>query len=53
VKPGPGAGTETRELSGPVATISADSLYDAVSAVKGHPFLSRGGTPQVSQTVSP
>jgi hypothetical protein len=33
--------------------ISADSLDDAVDAVKGHPFVGRGGTLQVSQAVSP
>jgi hypothetical protein len=38
---------------GGYTVISADSLDDAVSVVKGHPFLSRGGTLQVSQAVSP
>jgi hypothetical protein len=33
--------------------ISADSLDDAVGVVKGHPFLARGGTLQVSEAVSP
>jgi hypothetical protein len=38
---------------GGYTVISADSLDDAVSVVKGHPFLTRGGTLQVSQAVSP
>jgi hypothetical protein len=38
---------------GGYTVISADSLDDAVSVVKGHPFLSRGGTLQVSEAVSP
>src|SRR5262245_30097321 len=33
--------------------IRAESLDDAVDAVKGHPFVGRGGTLQVSQAVSP
>jgi hypothetical protein len=35
------------------AILSADSLDDAVGLVKGHPFLGRGGTLQVSEAVSP
>jgi hypothetical protein len=38
---------------GGYTVISAGSLDDAVSKVKGHPFLTRGGTLQVSQAVSP
>ncbi len=38
---------------GGYTVIRAGSLDDAVSAVKGHPFLSRGGTLQVSQVVTP
>jgi hypothetical protein len=38
---------------GGYTVISADSLDDAVGVVKGHPFLARGGTLQVSQAVSP
>jgi len=33
--------------------IQAESLDDAVDAVKGHPFVARGGTLQVSQAVAP
>lgn len=44
MKPAPGGG---------YTVISADSLDDAVNLVKGHPFLSRGGTLQVSEAVSP
>ena len=33
--------------------IKADSMDDAVSAVRSHPFLSRGGTLQVSEAVAP
>ena len=33
--------------------IKADSLDDAVAAVGSHPFLSRGGTLQVSEAVAP
>jgi hypothetical protein len=38
---------------GGYTVISADSLDDAVNAVNGHPFLTRGGTLQVSEAVSP
>jgi len=38
---------------GGFTVISAGRLDDAVSMVKGHPFLTRGGTLQVSQAVSP
>jgi hypothetical protein len=38
---------------GGYTVISADSLGDAVNLVKGHPFLTRDGTLQVSQAVSP
>jgi hypothetical protein len=33
--------------------IKADSLDDAVAAVRSHPFLSRGGTLQVAEAVAP
>lgn len=33
--------------------IKADTLDDAVSAVRSHPFLSRGGTLQVSEAAAP
>ena|SRR5215472_1163866 len=33
--------------------LSADSLDDAVKAVSSHPFVSRGGSLQVSQVVAP
>ena len=33
--------------------IKADSMDDAVAAIRSHPFLSRGGTLQVSETVAP
>jgi hypothetical protein len=33
--------------------LSADDLDSAVALVQGHPFLSRGGTLQVSEAVSP
>jgi hypothetical protein len=33
--------------------ITADSLDAAVDAVRGHPFLGRGGTLQVSEAVAP
>lgn len=33
--------------------IKADSMDDAVAAVRSHPFLSRGGTLQVSEAVAP
>jgi hypothetical protein len=41
------------ETLGGYTLISADSLDDAVDAVKDHPFVGRGGTLQVSQVVSP
>jgi hypothetical protein len=45
-------GAATGPLGG-YTVITADSLDGAVGAVKGHPFLSRGGTLQVSEAVSP
>ena len=33
--------------------ISADSLDEAVSVVKSHPFIGRGGALQISEAVSP
>jgi hypothetical protein len=33
--------------------INADSLDDAVGAVRSHPFLARGGTLQVAEVVAP
>jgi hypothetical protein len=38
---------------GGYTVINADSLDAAVSAVRSHPFLGRGGTLQVSEAVSP
>jgi hypothetical protein len=38
---------------GGYTVVTADSLDDAVGLVKSHPFLSRGGTLQVSEAVSP
>jgi hypothetical protein len=45
-------GKATGEVSG-YTIIKADSLNDAVSAVRSHPFLSRGGTLQVAEAVAP
>jgi hypothetical protein len=50
------AGESDGQAAGPVtgySIIDADSLDDAVSAVRSHPFLSRGGTLQVSQAIAP
>ena len=38
---------------GGYTVLTADSLDDAVGLVKGHPFVQRGGTLQVSEAVSP
>lgn len=38
---------------GGYTVLRADSLDDAVKAVESHPFVSRGGTLQVSQVVAP
>lgn len=38
---------------GGYTVLSADDLDSAVALVQGHPFLSRGGTLQVSEAVSP
>jgi hypothetical protein len=46
------SGKATGEVSG-YTVINADSLDDAVKAVRGHPFLSRGGTLQVAEAVAP
>ena len=51
-----GSGASDGRASGEVGgytIIMADSLDAAVSAVAGHPFLSRGGTLQVSEAVAP
>jgi hypothetical protein len=51
-----GEGETGGQADGPVAgysIIKADSLDGAVSAVRSHPFLSRGGTLQVSEAVAP
>ncbi|SRR6266581_3287142 len=40
-------------LLGGYTLISADSLDAAVGVVRGHPFVARGGTLQVSEAVSP
>ena len=42
--------------SGPIGgytLLRAESLDEAVGVVKGHPFLGRGGTLQVSEAVTP
>jgi hypothetical protein len=38
---------------GGYTVLSADSLDAAVDLVRGHPFVSRGGTLQVSEAVTP
>jgi hypothetical protein len=38
---------------GGYTVLSADDMDSAVGLVQGHPFLSRGGTLQVSEAVSP
>lgn len=38
---------------GGYTVLTADSLDAAVGLVQGHPFLSRGGTLQVSEAVTP
>ena len=43
---------ETRSVEG-YTLLSADSLADAVELVRGHPFVSRGGTLRVSESVAP
>jgi hypothetical protein len=45
-------GAATERVGG-YTVITADSLDDAVAVVKGHPFVGRGGTLQVSEAVSP
>jgi hypothetical protein len=45
-------GKATGEVAG-YTIITAESLDDAVGAVRSHPFLARGGTLQVSETVAP
>jgi hypothetical protein len=45
-------GRAAGEIGG-YTVISADSIDDAVTAVRGHPFLGRGGTLQVSEAVAP
>jgi hypothetical protein len=51
---GSGVSEEPADASlGGYTLLSADSLDDAVKVVVGHPFVSRGGTLQVSQVVAP
>jgi hypothetical protein len=38
---------------GGYTTIDADTMDEAVGLVRGHPFLSRGGTLRVSESVAP
>ena len=45
-------GKATGEVGG-YTIITADSLDDAVRAVRSHPFVGRGGTLQVSEAVAP
>ena len=45
-------GQATSSVGG-YTVLSAESIDEAVSLVKNHPFLGRGGTLQVSQGVSP
>ena len=45
-------GKATGEVAG-YTIITADSLDDAVRAVRSHPFVGRGGTLQVSEAVAP
>jgi hypothetical protein len=45
-------GTADGRLGG-YTVLRADDLDGAVALVQGHPFLSRGGTLQVSEAVSP
>jgi hypothetical protein len=45
-------GKATGEVSG-YTVIKADSMEDAVKAVRSHPFLGRGGTLQVAEAVAP
>jgi hypothetical protein len=50
------AGDSNGQASGPIGgytIINADDLDRAVGAVRSHPFLSRGGTLQVSEAVEP
>jgi hypothetical protein len=43
---------ETHSVEG-YTLLSADSLADAVELVRGHPFVTRGGTLRVSEAVTP
>jgi hypothetical protein len=45
--------TAADDTLGGYTLVSADSLGDAVDLVKGHPFVGRGGTLQVSQAMTP
>jgi hypothetical protein len=45
------AGQAEAKISG-YTVIEAASLDDAVELVRGHPFLTRGGTLQVSESIS-
>jgi len=51
-----GEGETDGKVSEPVSgytIVSAENLEEAVGLVRSHPFLSRGGTLQVSEAVAP
>jgi hypothetical protein len=45
--------TEERSAIGGYTIVSADTLDEAVGLVRSHPFLKRGGTLRVSESVAP
>ena len=45
--------TDEPSAIGGYTIVEADSLDEAVGLVRGHPFLTRGGTLRVSESVAP
>jgi len=45
--------TDERSAIGGYTVVDADSLDEAVGLVRSHPFLKRGGTLRVSESVAP
>jgi hypothetical protein len=50
---GDGVSDDKEGLVGGYTLLTADSLDDAVEKVRNHPFVSRGGTLRIAESVAP
>jgi hypothetical protein len=48
-----GVSDDTEDGVGGYTLLSADSVNDAVEKVRNHPFISRGGTLRVAESLAP